>query len=56
MAKEILLAYGARKKLMKGLNTTYPTINYALKFKGDTPIALRIRKAAMENGGKLVEY
>jgi len=56
MAKQILLSHGERKKIMKGLKTTYPTITYALKFNGDTPIALRIRKMALENGGKLVEY
>ena len=56
MAKEILLDGGKRKNIIKSLNTTYPTIRYALKFKGNTPIALRIREAALKNGGRLVEY
>jgi len=56
MAKQILLAHGARKKIIKGLNTTYPTIREALRFKFNTEISQKIRKLAIENGGKLVEY
>ena len=56
MAKEILLAGGKRKNIIKSLNTTYPTIREALRFKSNTEISQKIRKIAIENGGKLVEY
>ena len=56
MAKEILVDNGKRIAMMKALNTTYPTIRKALRFKIDSEAAKKIRKVALDEGGRLVEY
>lgn len=47
----IIVDHGVRNKLMKLFNTSYPTVRKALDGKSKSLLSLRIRKAALENGG-----
>ena len=57
---KIELSQEARKKIMKAFGVGYQTVTNALNFSGDgrgqTELARKIRKAAMENGGKRMAY
>lgn len=48
---QILVEIGEKKLLCTLLNVSHPTVRRALNGEIDTPIALRIRKAAIERGG-----
>ncbi len=48
---EIFVKHGEKKRLMKLLNTTYPTVATALSDKYHTKLHEKIRKAALNNGG-----
>ncbi len=54
-ANRILVNNGVRKRIKDALNCSYPTVRTALKGKADTPLALQIRKVALEMGGVEVE-
>lgn len=51
---EIIVDHGVRNKLIKLFSTSYPTVRKALDGKSKSLLSLRIRKAALENGGKEV--
>lgn len=53
--KEILVDNGQKLKLKQLFETSYPTVRTALKYKTNTALAYRIRKAAIEMGGIVVE-
>lgn len=53
--KKIVVDYGVRKELMKMFETTYPTLRNALNFKSDNSLSKKIRKAALNRGGVLLE-
>lgn len=48
---KILTVPGEKKKLMKIFNKSHVTVRRALNGEIDTPIAKKIRKAAIERGG-----
>lgn len=54
--RQILVKTGEQKVLAKILGCCRKTVNEALQFKTNTPLAIRIRKAAIERGGKETEY
>jgi len=47
----IIVGHGVRNKLIKLFNTSYPTVRKALKGESKSLTSLKIRKAALENGG-----
>lgn len=49
--EKILTAVGEKKMLMKIFNRSHVTIRRALNGEISTPLAMRIRKAAIERGG-----
>ena len=53
--KKIVIEHGTRKELMKIFNTTYPTIRGALNYKTDSLLSSKIRQAALNRGGIVVE-
>lgn len=53
--KIIIVTHGLKKRIMKELDASYPTIRTALAFKTHSVKARLIRKFALENGGKLME-
>lgn len=53
--KRIVINHGIRKELMDIFGTTYPTIRNALNYQTDTTLAKKIRKAALNKGGNLLE-
>ena len=48
---KVLVAVGEKKMLMKIFDKSHVTIRRALNGKTDTPLAKKIRKAAIERGG-----
>ncbi|MGI6342083.1 MAG: hypothetical protein ACOXZ9_03760 [Bacteroidales bacterium] len=48
---KILVEHGERRRLMKLLGTTYPTVKTALSEKYFTDLHKKIRKCALDNGG-----
>lgn len=48
---EIIVPHGVKDKLVKQFKTSYPTVRAALKGKSKSLLCLRIRKAALDNGG-----
>lgn len=52
LENKIVVDYKVKKKLLS--IATYPTIRKALKGYVNTPQALRIRKAALDNGGVII--
>ncbi|MDR2918876.1 MAG: hypothetical protein LBV72_05875 [Tannerella sp.] len=48
---EIIVPHGVKDKLIKQFNTSYPTVRAALRGKSKSLLCLRIRKAALDNGG-----
>lgn len=55
MRKEILVPYGCVRKLARDLGYSEVTIRSALKGRTHSLISMRIRKAALENGGVMME-
>jgi hypothetical protein len=53
--KKIIVENGDRLKLMKIFNTTYPTVRSALNFQTNSELACKIRKAALNRGGVILE-
>ena len=53
---QILTRPGEQKALAKIFKCCRKTVNEALQYKTNTPLAMRIRKAAIERGGKETEY
>lgn len=51
----IVVKHGEQKELAKLFKCTNVWVCQALKFKKDTPLTKKIRKAALERGGYLVE-
>ncbi len=54
--KEIVTRTGEGKILAQIFGVCQKTVIEALKFRSNTPLAIRIRKAAIERGGKETEY
>lgn len=54
MKRKIEVDHGTKKRIMRALNCTYPTVKTALEFRSETEKAQKIRQYAMQNGG--VEY
>lgn len=54
--RQIITRTGEGKALAKIFNCCQKTVIEALKFRSNTPLAVRIRKAAIERGGKETEY
>lgn len=54
MKRKIEVDHGTKKKIMKALKCTYPTVKTALEYRSETAKAKQIRQYAMRNGG--VEY
>lgn len=52
MKRTIVVSHGLKKRIMKVMNCTYPTVKKALEFESTTELACRIRKYAIQNGGK----
>jgi DeoR/GlpR family transcriptional regulator of sugar metabolism len=50
----IIVEHGSKKKLQKIFNVSHVTVRKALNGEKDTDLAKRIRKAALQNGGKEV--
>ncbi len=48
---QIFVEQGEKVKLMKILDVSHVTVREALRGNISTPLALRIRKAALEHGG-----
>lgn len=48
---KILVAFGERKQLMKIFDKSHVTVRRALNGEIKTPLATKIRKAAIERGG-----
>jgi hypothetical protein len=48
---QIFVDQGAKVRLMKIMSVSHVTVREALRGNISTPLALRIRKAAIENGG-----
>lgn len=55
MAKQILLPPKKKAELIKDFKTTRPTLWSALRFDTDSPLAKRLRAAALERGGILYD-
>ncbi len=55
MANQILVKNGDKGRLVKLLNTSFPTVADALNGKVTTSLHLRIRQAAIEMGGMEVK-
>lgn len=53
--KIILVNHGTKKEIMAAFKCTYPTVRAALNYKSNTCLANKIRKAAINKGGHLVE-
>ena len=53
---QIITRNGERTELARIFNCCRKTVREALQFKTNTPLAMRIRKAAIERGGKETEY
>lgn len=53
---QILTRNGERTELAKIFGVCRKTVREALQYKTNTPLAVRIRKAAIERGGKETEY
>jgi len=53
--RTILVNYGIKKEIMAALGCTYPTIKTALNYKSNTALSSKIREAAINKGGCLVE-
>lgn len=53
---QILTKNGERTALAKLMGCSRKTVKEALMFRTNTPLAVRIRKAAIERGGKETEY
>lgn len=53
--KQILLPNGEHKKLRELLGVSKPTLWEALRYKTNTPLAQRIRQAALARGGQIYE-
>lgn len=51
MKKRILIAYGEKRELARIFGVSELTVYRAINFVTDTPLAKRIRKAAIERGG-----
>lgn len=49
--EKVLVAVGEKKQLMKIFNKSHVTIRRALNGEIDTPLARKIRNAAIERGG-----
>lgn len=54
--RQILTRIGEGKQLAKLFGVCEKTVIEALKFRSNTQLAVRIRKAAIERGGKETEY
>lgn len=54
--KQILVRTGEQVTLAAIFKCCRKTVNEALQFKTNTPLAVRIRKAAIERGGKETVY
>lgn len=54
--RQIITRNGEQKTLAAIFGCCRKTVNEALQFKTNTPLAVRIRKAAIERGGKETEY
>lgn len=52
MKRKIEVDHGTKKKIMKALNCTYPTIRSSLEYRSNTEKAQKIRNYAIQNGGK----
>ena len=50
----IMVGYGLRKEIIMEFVTTYPTVKSALDYRTYTPLAVSIRKYALEHGGMSV--
>lgn len=55
MRKEILVPYGCVRKLARDLGYSEVTIRSALKGRTHSLTSMKIRKAALENGGVMME-
>ena len=53
--KSIIVEHGTRKELMKMFKCTYPTVKSALNYKMNTVLSNKIRQAAINKGGRLLE-
>lgn len=53
---QILTRRGEQKKLAKIIGCSRKTVNEALLYKTNTALAAKIRKAALERGGMMIEY
>lgn len=51
----IIVEHGLRKEIIEYFDTTYPTVQRALKFKTNTKLAQKIRYYALNCGGTLVK-
>lgn len=57
MERQILLPAGQKKALVRAMNSTYPTVRSALRFRSNSENAKRIRYAAVRHfGGVQVDY
>lgn len=54
--KQIITPRGEVKYLAELFTVSVPTVIAALHYRTNTPLAIRIRKAAIERGGKETEY
>jgi len=52
----VLESTETRKKICKHFGVTNQNLSQALKFKRNSPNAIRMRAMALENGGKLYEH
>ena len=52
---EIIVGYGVHGKLQKIFTKSRPTIRMALRGKSSSILAMKIRKAALENGGREIK-
>ncbi len=52
----IEVKHGERQKLAKLLNTTYPAVKRALNGQTTTDLQRRIRKVAIDRGGKEYQF
>jgi hypothetical protein len=56
MNRLIVLESEKRKMICKHFGVTNQNLSQVLKFKRNSPNAIRMRAMALENGGKLYEY
>ncbi|MBR4936151.1 MAG: hypothetical protein IKZ20_03155 [Bacteroidaceae bacterium] len=52
---KVIVEYGERRMLAKIFKTSLPTVRAALRGETKTPLAQRIRMAAIERGGVVKE-